>query len=72
MLSNILIAFHMYALLFTLPVLLRDVMLGWGTVACGLTASLAMGLYMAWAHPRLRAEMRDFSALDRDLADRLS
>jgi hypothetical protein len=72
MLSYFLVAFHLYALAFSLPDLLRDVMLGWGTLACGIAASLAMGLYMVWSHPRLREELRDFSALDRDRVDKLS
>ncbi len=66
------IAFHLFGAVFTLPAPLRDSMLGWGTLLVGAAASLAMALFLVWAHPRLRAEFRDFAAQDADLADTAS
>lgn len=65
----IFVAFHLYGVAFALPAPLRDALLGWGTMMCGMLASLAMALFLLWAHPRLRAEMHDFAAQDPDLVD---
>jgi hypothetical protein len=56
-------------LVFAAPTPLRDELLGWGTLASGTVASVAMATYLLLAHPRLRSEMREFSAQDPDLAD---
>ncbi len=64
-----LVAFHLFGAVFVLPAALRDSMIGWGLLANGVAGSLAMALVLVWAHPRLRAEFRDFAAQDPDLAD---
>jgi hypothetical protein len=69
MLAYVLVAFHAFAFVFSLPELLREALLGWGALGCGILASLAMGAFLFGVHPRLQAEMKDFSAQDADLAD---
>jgi hypothetical protein len=64
-------AFHVLGLVLALPPALRGTMLDGTALAAGFVATLGMAAYLVWAHPKLRAEVRDFAANDPDLADQV-
>ncbi len=65
----VLVAFHVFGMMFLLPPALRPVMLVWSALASGVLASALMALYLVMIHPMIREEMRDFAAHDPDLVD---
>lgn len=65
----LLVSFHVFAIALAFAAPPLDAMMGWTMIAGGMLASLAMALLLLGLHPRLRAEIRDFAAQDRDLLD---
>ena len=63
------VMFHLFGLYLFASEPIRSALSPWALVAGGFAAMSTMSVYLVRVHPRLRAEFRDFAALDPDLKD---
>jgi hypothetical protein len=64
------VAFHLFGVFLFVTDPIRAALSPWMLLGAGFAAMIAMSMYLAGTHPRLRAEFRDFATFDADLVDR--
>jgi hypothetical protein len=53
------VLFHVVGLLLAVTEPVRAALSPWAMLGAGAVAAIVMGGYLLWAHPRLRAQLRD-------------